>query len=204
MIAPNVDLMVPFGVPMVRRIISEDKQNEIEKHTIPQLVKLRHNGQQYSDYNLPNQISIFSDLNKDLPVLANEIKKALYAYIRDTGFQMVDLNKLDQVWVQDYKEGDIHDEHTHGGQCISGLYWVRANEDAGEIQFKNPNPYLPLWEPARETELSASAITFKAKRGVMLFWPGYLSHRVVAGGKNCVRTTIAFNFDFIKGTYKLH
>jgi uncharacterized protein (TIGR02466 family) len=201
MIAPNVDLMIPFGVPIAKCIISDDKQDEIEKHTIPQLYKLRHTGQQYSDYNFPNELSIFSELNRDLSVLADEIKKATYAYIRTTGFQMVKLDILDQVWVQDYKEGDIHSEHTHGGQCISGLYWVRANEDAGEIQFKNPNPYLPLWEPARETELSTSVITFKAKKGVLLLWPGYLTHGVIAGGKNCERTTIAFNLDFTKEVY---
>ena len=203
MIAPNVDLLVPFGIPIATRLLSEEKQHQIEKLTIPHLAKLRHNGQQYSDYNLPNEISIFSELNRDLPVLADEIKKATYAYIKETGFQMVELNNLNQVWVQDYKQGDIHSEHTHGGQCISGLYWVRANEDAGDIHFKNPNPYISLWELHRETELSALGVTFKAKRGMLLLWPGYLTHKVIDGGEKCERTTIAFNLDFTKPNYGL-
>jgi len=196
--SPDLDLIVPFGVPIVRRVVSEDIQNKVENKTIPHLSKLQHNREQFSDYNLPHDIKIVNQFDTQLPELAEEIKKLTYTYIKDTGFQMVDFSTLNDAWVQDYKKGDLHTEHNHGGQCISGLYWVRANEDAGDIVFLNPNPFLSLWVPSRQTELSTNAIRFKATRGTILLWPGYLTHKVMEGGPYCTRTTIAFNLDFIK------
>ena len=54
----------------------------------------------------------------------------------DTGANSMTGGRLKRV--QDYIEGDVHKEHDHGIGRISGIYWVRANENAGGLQFRNP------------------------------------------------------------------
>ena len=99
-----------------------------------------------------------------------------------------------EYWTQDYKEGDVHNEHDHGIGRISGIYWVRANENAGGLQFRNPNPFVQYQSHHDvNAEFSWSEYVYAPVKGRILIYPSYLKHEVLKSGKDTIRTTIAFN-----------
>ena len=97
-------------------------------------------------------------------------------------------------WVQDYKEGDVHDEHHHNVGQISGVYWVRANENAGGLSFRNPNVFVEYGHTVKDTApYSWQEYVYQPVKGRLLLFPSYLKHTVLPSLKDCIRTTIAFN-----------
>ena len=47
-----------------------------------------------------------------------------------------------KFWIQDYLHDHTHYRHTHGTDFLSGVYYIRANNDPGGIRFHNPNPFI--------------------------------------------------------------
>jgi len=75
---------------------------------------------------------------------------------------------------------------------ISGVYWVRANENAGGLCFRNPNPYVE-YAHNENSQYGRRQFEFQPIKGKLLLFPSYLKHAVMPSSKNVVRTTIAFN-----------
>lgn len=180
-----------FSTPFLRYTISDELADMVESIIVPKLNLLKHNKSQYTDFHNKAQ-KVITNLN-EIPELNDEIKKAFDLFVVKTGFNQVSYN-VSSLWCQDYKKGDIHELHHHGRAYISGIYWVRANENAGKIRFKNPNTMVDLWDTNKTTPYSKTYEDFETKKGVIMLWPSYLYHEVLPGGEKCERTTIAFNF----------
>lgn len=181
-----------FSTPFLRYTVSESLADMVESYVLPKLDLLNYNQSQYTDFH-NNDDKVIYDLN-EIPEFNEEVKKALNLFVIKTGFNQITSNTTTSVWCQDYKEGDVHELHHHGRAYISGIYWVRANENAGKIRFNNPNHMVDLWDTSGDTPYSTTYEDFESKRGVIMMWPSYLYHEVLPGGTNCKRTTIAFNF----------
>ena len=139
----------------------------------------------------------FSDARIDIftmfPDLIDEFVSARNAYQEVTTFQSSD--KL-TFWTQDYRdETGIHVKHQHGVNGISGVYWIRANEQAGALTFHNPNTVLD-YVSADEIDNPYRSMhsSYQPVKGKLLLFPSYLQHEVQPSQEGVVRTTIAFNF----------
>jgi uncharacterized protein (TIGR02466 family) len=75
---------------------------------------------------------------------------------------------------------------------ISGVYWVRANENAGGLCFRNPNPFVE-YAQWMDSQYGYQEYEFQPIKGKLLLFPSYLKHAVMPSSSNVVRTTIAFN-----------
>ena len=101
-----------------------------------------------------------------------------------------------QAWANISRGGDSHASHTHPGATWSGVYYV----DAGESTNGDGGAPLELVDPCpgrTNTFLSfllPTSVQVRPRAGLMVLFPGYLSHAVHAHKGSGTRISIAFNF----------
>lgn len=133
-------------------------------------------------------------LKYDTPLLFEHIDECVRDFQNKNMMNRIQASYDYNWWVQDYKEGDVHDEHHHNVGQISGVYWVRANENAGGLSFRNPNLFVEYGHTMRDTApYSWQEYVYQPIKGRLLLFPSYLKHTVLPSKKDCIRTTIAFN-----------
>jgi len=179
-----------FSTPIYTSFIDLDLANKIEDIIIPELPKLEYVERVNTDFfNKERTIS----LNK-IPSLVKFIEEEVINYSKST---YIKKGKLGQYWIQDYKNDDNHPFHCHPGATISGVYYVRANEHAGNLQFKNPNPYIDItvWEQEIKSLNNINYFNVPPKKGLLVLFPSWLTHWVLPSNNNgCIRTSLAFNY----------
>lgn len=176
-----------FPVPIYTSFIDKSIADRVEKLIVPKLSKLQFTDEQYSDYFLPEKL-----------VTANEIDDLLYQidiatnkFSEETGIIKYNVG---QYWIQDYKKGNSHHRHAHGGDIISCVYYLRANENAGKLRLINPNPFSTITQLNSNTTKHLN-YDITPQKGLLVIFPGWLMHEVIPSNhSNCIRTCIALNF----------
>ena len=195
----HIEPLFPIG--LLVHDVPEEVANETEEFVVSKLDRMpsREGPAPHStDYFEPKKI--IPDLPKDLPNLWQELRQCKDTYQEGNNFKAINrqlkTNKNEfEYWCQDYREGDIHAEHEHGIGRISGIYWVRANDAAGGIMFRNPNPFTEYSQDYHPDAIfSWQGNIYNAVKGRILMFPSYLKHQVLPSKKDVERTTIAFNF----------
>lgn len=179
-----------FPVAVVHHTVDDELSNKVESVMIPEIDKLSRNDANtlHTDF-FENKIPV----HELLPKLIDEWIYAVNEYQSLTSFS-IDQNQPLEYWTQDYKEGDVHTAHNHGINGISGIYWVRANNAAGNLRIHTPNPlsgYVKIDD--EKNPYTATYVDIKPEKGKMIVFPSYLKHEVLKSNANAIRTTIAFN-----------
>ena len=90
-------------------------------------------------------------------------------------------------------KNESHSSHAHGNALISGVYYIRANNNAGSLKFTNPNP-LFINTDLKEGPKNEVNFEIKPQKGLLVLFPGWLLHEVLGSSiDNCTRTCLAFN-----------
>ena len=182
-----------FSTAILEHHVSLELADKVEQELLPHIKTLPYHkgfkGNVTTDYYTESRIDIFNMF----PDLINEFVNARNRYHEITSFKTQD--KIN-CWVQDYRdETGIHTRHHHGADGISGVYWVRANEQAGPLAFYNPNTIADYVEADDKTNpYRTMTAMYKPVKGKILLFPSYLNHEVLPSQDGVIRTTIAFNF----------
>jgi|LakMenEpi03Aug12_release.lakeMendotaPanAssembly.Ray.scaffolds.fasta_scaffold294360_2 uncharacterized protein (TIGR02466 family) len=96
--------------------------------------------------------------------------------------------KILSLWVNFNSASDFNEPHTHGDTKITGVYYVRVPQGAGELCLIRPD-HNPIF-PSEDTTLR-----LVPQQGRVYLFPGHLIHYVLAGDKSQTeqRVSIAFN-----------
>lgn len=181
-----------FPVPFLAHVVDKEIADKVEKVFDEKVFSMPLSDDQYTDFFVPFKTI---DINKDVPELRDEILKARDKFVEETGIEC-ERDRL-QYWTQDYRdEGQRHGSHCHGIFGVSGVYWIRANENAGDFRFTNPNILNQYTRYDKDTWYSAIHQNIKPEKGALILFPSYVFHEVLPSGKNAVRSTLAFNFPF--------
>lgn len=90
-----------------------------------------------------------------------------------------------------------HVHHDCPGMLFSGVYYVKAGEDANFIEFKNPNPlvsYMIFPKMLNEyNSFNSAVMRVKPITGHLIIFPSWLMHHIVPAEKTEDRISIAFN-----------
>lgn len=184
----NINILFPVAI--LNYQINNELADIVEKKFLEKLDQIPKLDGHYGDFFLSNRIF---DLENDVPELYSEILKCRSEYYNITGLDST--NGLVEFWTQDYREiGHRHDRHEHGIHGISGVYWIRANENASKLTFYNPNKINSYASYSTDTSFSWQQFSYKAEKGSILLFPSYLEHEVKPICDNTIRSTIAFNF----------
>ena len=87
--------------------------------------------------------------------------------------------------------------HNHVGAVFSGVYYVEAGDDQGNIVFQrtdNAEYHIPK-EVDQYTYYTSTQATYKCKTGALYVFPGWLDHHVQSNRSNTDRISISFNYD---------
>ena len=103
--------------------------------------------------------------------------------------------KINNMWAIINTGGSANLRHQHGNSTISGAYYVRAPENAGDIIFYDPRP-APIYSHPNAlspNSLNAQVNGISPKEGALILFPSYLDHSVNENKSNEERIVISFN-----------
>tara|TARA_B110000285_G_C14861479_1_gene484777 strand:- start:184 stop:747 length:564 start_codon:yes stop_codon:yes gene_type:complete len=176
-----------FSVPIYTTFLDIKLADEIERLVISRLNNLEQVLSQKTDFFLKEKIISPEELSSFFHYVDPIISK----YSNESN---INRSNTINYWIQDYSKNESHSSHTHGGNRISGVYYIRANSSAGNLKFTNPNPLFnttDLKEPNVKNEIN---VEIPPQKGLLVLFPGWLLHETLASLKeDCIRTCLAFN-----------
>tara|TARA_B100000524_G_scaffold65097_1_gene30038 strand:+ start:601 stop:1182 length:582 start_codon:yes stop_codon:yes gene_type:complete len=120
----------------------------------------------------------------------------------DMGLNPYTAFDVDNLWCNINNQGNSNQIHIHHGSFLSGVYYVQANENSGDLIFyKDFNKqYMKTTdtEIVKHTPLTGDVVRYKPKTGRMFVFPGWLPHSVDKCIDNTDRVSIAFNISIKK------
>ena len=169
--------------------VSDSLADKIENLIVPRLSQLNldTSHENYNDFHNPERIISLEELSP----LIDKIYECQEYYCKVSNFIPGDITGY---WVQDYKKNNYHGRHNHGSCSLSVVYWVR-NKGGGPLIIFNPNPHISIQHEYEDGPYSSQATSISPKKGGIVMFPSYIDHMVYPSSEDCVRTTIAFNFD---------
>ena len=110
------------------------------------------------------------------------------------------------AWININSPGSYNVKHTHPNSHLSGVMWIKAPKDSGNIVFDNPNGHQT------HTEINSYNQEFKDQffvhhaywlppiEGRMIIFPSHLQHGVNENNSNEDRISISFNVTLTNST----
>ena len=189
----KVELLWPTPVYMNK--LSTDS-NDL---TIAKTFKYERMKSNNGDYTLDKNV-----LDK-MPSLKNRIETEFDNYVRNVLYIKKEIKfKLINSWINIHKKGDYAQSHCHKNSCFSGVYYLNAPENSGDINFERSLSLTNVSTPTIQYDydevnyISADNVKFKVENGVILFFPSTLYHNVDKSKSDIERYSLAFNF-FVDG-----
>jgi len=120
-------------------------------------------------------------------------------YLRFKPYEFYLLNS----WGMLHRPRDWSDAHHHRNSLISGVCYVQANENAGNLVFVNApsNALFPssLCLAVEEYNVhNSETYFFTPTNGMILLWPSQIEHRINQNLSDQDRYSVTFNF-FVRG-----
>ncbi len=141
--------------------------------------------------------------NENLKEFINEISVGIGNAINDMNWDIeTQLAKITSMWaIINHKEA-FNEKHHHGSSALSAAYYVKAEQNAGEIVFFDPRQANVFHHPLSKSvnEINAQVKSIEPKAGTLVLFPSYLEHKVNPNLSNEERIVISFNVSLIKKT----
>lgn len=138
-----------------------------------------------------------NDLTADSNVQINKLVKLLNEEANSCAKQ-VGLNEVElyNIWININPPGSYNHLHNHVGSVFSGVYYVDAVPEQGNIQFeRNDGAEYHIPEKiAKPTYFTSTRATYAAKTGALYIFPGWLKHSVEGNRTTIDRISISFNY----------
>tara|TARA_Y100001973_G_C5164000_1_gene315065 strand:+ start:727 stop:1281 length:555 start_codon:yes stop_codon:yes gene_type:complete len=133
--------------------------------------------------------TIFAELTKDILHYGN-------IFFKKFNFKKELL--LDNIWININRYKDSNLSHTHPFSKISGVFYIHAPKNSGDLIFKNPytiSNYLLNNEIHSHNEYNSQEWNIPPKENVLLLFPSWIEHRVGINLSNEERISISFNLN---------
>ena len=147
---------------------------------------LSERGAWQSDCNL-HALEPFQPLTRSFVAASQGVLEFLkYSY---THFEITD------CWANVNRRGESHSLHSHPNNFLSGVYYVRAPENCGNIVFSDPRPQASVLIPhvTERNPYNSFKHSIKPKEGRLLMFHSWFQHLVEANQSEEERISISFN-----------
>jgi len=144
-----------------------------------------HGGWQSSD--------IVANECKEVDRLVNYLNTEINECATQVGLKDLQIYNL---WININPTGSYNHLHNHVGSVFSGVYYVQATPEQGNIQFErgdNGEYHIPS-DIAKETYFSCTRATYAAKTNALYVFPSWLKHSVQGNYTTEDRISISFNY----------
>ena len=122
-----------------------------------------------------------------------QISKHVKAYCQNVARQFVSIPTTRTSWFSLFQKGNYAHIHKHGFSDISGVYYYRTNGSDGDIFFETP-----VTETGCSKFWMNHSLTFSIppEKGLILLFPGWLSHGVRTNTTDNQRISLSFNINY--------
>jgi uncharacterized protein (TIGR02466 family) len=147
---------------------------------------LENASQSSEDRYLFNKHKILFKLKDIILKEFNDFKNNLLSYTYNSF-------KITTSWIAKVDKGKQANIHNHNNSFYSGVFYINAEKDMGNISFHNfeTTRYLPKVETSSLLNSRNFSITPKNKD--LIFFPSELFHKIKKNNNNKTRLSIAFN-----------
>jgi uncharacterized protein (TIGR02466 family) len=98
---------------------------------------------------------------------------------------------LNESWVNYSKQYQHHEKHHHLPHRISGVYYIKTNEQDGNLLFYPPSIAMDIEQ--EPSEISSRLVSYAPKEGKIILFPSWVEHSVQSNITNSTRISISFN-----------
>jgi len=155
--------------------------------------KLNDVGVENSNYNGFQSSDIQIGTHIEIDKLVRHLNKEIDSCAKQTGLPELTIYNL---WLNINPPGAYNQLHHHTGAVLTGVYYVDAEDNQGNILFDrsdNAEYHIPEYVE-KETYFTSTRATYKAKTGALYIFPGWLKHSVEGNNSNTDRISISFNY----------
>jgi uncharacterized protein (TIGR02466 family) len=134
---------------------------------------------------------------EEIDNLVTHLNTEINACANQVGMKKLELYN---IWININPPSSYNHLHNHVGSVLSGVYYVDAEKEQGNIQFERNDSaeyHIPL-DIAEETYYTSTRATYACKTGALYIFPGWLKHSVQGNRSNKDRISISFNYGEIK------
>lgn len=106
--------------------------------------------------------------------------------------------RLSNIWIIVNRGMNHNSQHYHPGSAMSGVIYVSADENSGDICFIRGDlkEHYPI--DTFDSELLTNEVTFRPEIGKIIVFPSWLNHYVKPSRSDEARISIAFNTDQVR------
>lgn len=99
--------------------------------------------------------------------------------------------KVNRGWANVNPPGTVNAVHIHPKSILSGVFYVAAPEDSGNLRLHDPRPAALMTGDL--PDYVSSPVEIPPKPGMLLLFPAWLPHEVLENRSQEDRISIAFN-----------
>lgn len=166
-----------------------------------------------ADVEKKKKMGITSFYNDNL--VHNEDWKDAYDFILNMAGTMlseyhnVEGMKIANMWTTIYPDDAFVPEHIHACFSVSGVYYVKAPKDCGNIVFRDPSwvaKTMNVWAGNKTFPHDGTTHSYTPEPGLMILFPSWLPHSTRPNLSGEDRIIVSFNLDFgeVNFNAKLH
>ena len=106
---------------------------------------------------------------------------------------------IGNMWANINPPGGYNRPHIHPNSHFSGVYYIKAPQNSGEIVFNDPRSAAHMVMPERVKDIKPPSHLWKEVHvdpleGRIIIFPSWLWHSVQPNKSNDIRISVSFNF----------
>ncbi|MDC0232826.1 TIGR02466 family protein [Pelagibacteraceae bacterium] len=139
--------------------------------------------------------------NENLKNFISEISKNIGSAVKDMGWDLeTQIVKITSMWSIINNKDAFNEKHHHGNSALSAAYYIKAEQNAGNIVFYDPRQANVFHHPVSKevNVVNAQVQSVTPKAGTLVLFPSYLEHKVNPNLSNDERIVISFNIALIR------
>ena len=106
--------------------------------------------------------------------------------------------KMGNMWANINPPGAMNRPHLHPNSHFSGVYYIKAPKNSGNIVFNDPKPgahmVMPRRKPGKPPSHLWKEVHVDPLEGRIVMFPSWLWHGVEPNESNDIRISVSFNF----------
>ena len=106
---------------------------------------------------------------------------------------------LDTLWININGKGHYNKLHHHPLSDLSGVFWIKASKNSGNLEFTCPHDFVQANEMScytkkyRDDNKIFSSYYFNPSAGRVMIFPSFLLHHVLPNNSDEDRISVSFN-----------
>jgi uncharacterized protein (TIGR02466 family) len=150
-------------------------------------------GRRISNFGGYQSDDIRQGVNAQIDKLVDHLNQEVKALALQVSLPPLEVNN---IWLNINPPGSYNELHSHKDAVLSGVYYIDATDNQGNIQFERSDGaeyHLPEYIE-KINYFNSTRATYAAKTGALYIFPGWLKHSVQGNQSNTDRISISFNF----------